>query len=404
MGFLVIVQDLRVSGTSAGIGRRSLLAKLNKAYPKAVIDVHYIIPADTEDHLNLLPVNSLTKHIVNTKVPFYLTFLNRFYWRLFHVSLNERYIYKQYAKFIVPIDYKKYDHIFVTSAGVGHEAILAMDSLPILRNAILVFHDPYPLAWYVGANKTPFNLDLFRLKRIMEVVKQSKTCCSTAKYMSHDLQNLYASKKKFHTLPHQFDASVFDLSDTSQVMKKSKKVSISYHGALMLGRNIENLLLAYESLIKENPIYNAQTEFVLRVKGDGIEQLKERFKDIPSIQIFDTLNFSNSSNEQIYERDIVVILENGPFYCNILVGKASFLAAYHKPVLCLSPEKSELRTIITDNRCIANMNDVLEIKIKLQGLIDNRLVSNEPFYPFGDYFSDENFKLMLNEILEDNGK
>lgn len=401
MKFLVIVQDLRVSGTSAGMGRRSLLAKLRKAYPEAVIDVHYVIHRDTEDDLDILPVSNLTKHIVNTKRSFYVTFINWFYWRLFHVSLNERYIYKQYANFIALINHEIYDHILITSSGTVHETILATYNLPILKYATLIFHDPYPLAWYVGANKTPSNLDLFRLKRVMEVVEQSKSCASTAKYMSHDLQHLFASKKKFHTLPHQFDASVFDLSDTSQVRKKSKKISISYHGALMYGRNLKNLLLAYESLLNENSDYTEQTEFIIRAKGDGLKELKERFKDVSNIQILETTNFSNSSNEQIYESDIVVILENGPFYCNVLVGKSAFLSAQNKPVLCVSPEKSELHTIITDNRFLADMNDLVDLKAKLQNLIDNRLVSNEPVYPFGDYFSDENFKLMLDKIITD---
>jgi hypothetical protein len=217
--------------------------------------------------------------------------------------------------------------------------------------------------------------------------------------MAHDLQHLYASKKKFYTLAHQFDPSVFDLSDTNEVMKKSKKISISYHGALMFGRNAANLLLAYESLINENPIYKKQTEFVLRLKGEGLKELKEQFKSISNIQILDTSSFSNSSNEQIYESDIVVIFENGPLYCNILVGKAPFLAAYGKPVLCISPEKSELREIITDKRCIANMHDIKEIKEKLQGLIDNRMVSNEKFEPFGDYFSDSSFKKQLDNMI-----
>jgi len=401
MRFLVIVQDLRVSGTSAGIGRRSFLAKLRKSYPAAVIDVHYIIHRDTEDRLDLLPVDSVVKHIVSTKIPAHITFLNRFYWRIFYVSLKERYIHKQYAQNMAAIDYSAYNHIFIMSSGVGHELIMATYNLPILRSANLVFHDPYPLAWYVGTTSKVSNLELFRLKHTMEIVAQAKTCSSTAQYMSHDLQSLYASKKKFYTLAHQFDAAVFDLTDNNQMLKKTKKVNISYHGALMFGRNIENLLLAYEQLLQENPKYKQQTEFVLRVKGDGVQQLKERFKNISNIQILDTLNFSNSSNEQIHESDIVVVLENGPLYCNILVGKASFLAAYQKPVLCISPEKSELRTIILDERCIANMHDMIEIKSKLQALIDNRLISNEPFNPFGDYFSDENFKVMLDKVLLD---
>ncbi|WP_248723498.1 hypothetical protein [Seonamhaeicola sp. ML3] len=401
MKFLVLVQDLRVVGSSAGVGRRSFLAKLRKAYPNAEIDVQYFILKDTEDHLDLLPVNNIVKNIVNTKRPGYITFLNRFYWRLLHESLNERYVQNQYAKIIANINYEKYDHILVTSSGLEHETILATHNLPILRKAILVFHDPYPLAWYVGYNKKPSKLDLFRLKRMIEVVNQAKTCATTANYMSHDLQNLYASKKKFYTLPHQFDVSVFNLSDTEQVVKKSKKISISYSGALMFGRNPENMLQAYGSLLSDNSNYKEQTEFVLRVKGDGAKQLMDKYKDHENIKIYDTLDFSNSYNEQVYERDILVILENGPVYCNILVGKASFIASCNKPVLCISPEKSELRSVISDKKYVANMNDVSEIKSKLKELIDARLKSNEPVYPFGNYFSDKNFKLMLDSILYD---
>ena len=87
MRFLVIVQDLRVSGTSEGIVSRSFIAKLRKTYSKSVIDSVYIAHTDTEDRLDLLPVDTIKKHIVNTKVPFWTLFWNRFYWRLFHVSL-----------------------------------------------------------------------------------------------------------------------------------------------------------------------------------------------------------------------------------------------------------------------------------------------------------------------------
>ena len=103
----------------------------------------------------------------------------------------------------------------------------------------------------------------------------------------------------------------------------------------------------------------------------------------------------------MHEADINIILENGPIYSNTLVGKAPFLAAIKKPVLCISPERSEMRRIITDNQYIASCNDKEEIKQKLENLIRNRMVSTEPVYPFGDYFSDENFKKMLDEILLD---
>jgi hypothetical protein len=106
----------------------------------------------------------------------------------------------------------------------------------------------------------------------------------------------------------------------------------------------------------------------------------------------------------MYEADINIILENGPLYCNILVGKAPFLAAIKKPILSISPERSEMRRIIIEEQYIASCNDKDEIKQKLENLIINRMNSSEEVYPFGDYFSDENFKKMLDKILLESNK
>lgn len=400
MKILVLEQDLRVSGTSQGIISRSFLAKLRTAYPEAIIDVVYLKHHPSEDQLHLLPVDHIETHVLDLKIPFLIKFINRLYWRLFHVSLNERYIHRIYASYIKKVNYESYDHIFIRSAGIEHEVILATHNLPILKKAIVNFHDPYPLPWYVGTQKKMSNLDLFRLKKMMEIVAQAKTCSSSAYYMSHDLQNLYASRKPFYTLPHQYDARVFDLSDQGQVLKKNKKITISYHGAIMFGRNADILLDAYQELVETNEEYQNHTEFIMRLKGQDNKRLREKYTLVKNIQILDTLNFSNSSNEQIHETDIVIILENGPLYCNILVGKAPFLAAYHKPVLSISPMRSELRNCIVDERYIATMDDKEEIKFKLEQLILDRMSSNEKVYPFGDYFSEANFKKSLDEILD----
>ncbi|MDI1318513.1 hypothetical protein [Flavobacterium sp.] len=399
MKFLIVEQDLRVSGTSQGIISRSFLAKLRVAYPNSIIDVVYLKTVDSDDQLHLLPVNSIESHLIKTKVPFYKVLANKFHWRVFHRSLNLDHINKLYAHHISKIDYKKYDHIFIRSAGLAHETILGSKDLPILKKAIVNFHDPYPLFWYVGSNKKLTNLQMYQMKEMYNVVSQAKTCTSSAHYMSNDLEFLYGTKKKFFTLPHQYVEGVFDLSDNKQIVQKNKKMTILYHGAIQFGRNIEILLDAYKELVESNSIYKENTEFVLRLKGVNLKQLAKKYEQISNIIILETLNFSNSCFEQKYCADINVILENGPLYCNILVGKAPFLSALKKPIFSLSPERSELRNIITDARFIANSNDKLEIKTKLENLILNRLETNEEVFPFGDFFSDENFAKSVNEIL-----
>ncbi|SHG06955.1 hypothetical protein SAMN05444396_104143 [Flavobacterium segetis] len=398
MKFLVIEQDLRVSGTSQGIISRSFLAKLRITYPESIIDVVYLKQYASEDRLDLLPINSILEKVLDLNIPFSTLLLNKIYWRLFNISLKEKHIHKVYATEIAKIDYKRYDHIFIRSAGLEHEMLLASRDLPILKHAIINFHEPFPFFWCAGSTSYLTNLELFRMKMMNQVVAQAKSCIATA-FLARDMQYLYGSQKKFYALPHQYTEKVFDLSDTSQILKKNKKVTISYHGAIQFGRNIDILLDSYEELVNSNQIYQEQSEFVVRIKGVNLENLRIKYAKTPNILILDCLNFSNSSFEQIHETDITIILENGPLYCNILVGKAPFLAAYYKPVLSISPPKSELRTIIKDEKYIADCNNKEEVKQKLEALIIDRLNSKEPAYPFQDYFSDEKFKLMINKIL-----
>nr|WP_315234333.1 hypothetical protein [uncultured Flavobacterium sp.] len=398
MNFLIIEQDLKVSGTSQGVISRSFLAKLRIAYPDSVIDVVYLKHQPSDDQLELLPVDSIKSYVLDLRIPFFTKWVNKVYWRLFHISLRERHIHKVYGSYIGKIEYEKYDHIFIRSAGLDCETILGAKDLPILKKAIITFNEPYPTFWCTGSTSSLTNLELFRLKEMHEVICQAKACMATA-LLSDDLQYLYGTRKKFHAMPHQYSESVFDLSDKKYVLKKTKKVTISYHGALQFGRNADILLDAYQELVNENVIYKEQTEFIMRIKGSDCIRLKNKYASTTNIQIFGSLNFSNSSIEQIEETDIAIILENGPIYCNILVGKAPFLAAYKKPILSLSPKRSELRNCIIDQKYIASMDNQEEIKFKLEQLIKDSMSSSKQVYPFGDYFSDANFKKYLDKIL-----
>lgn len=396
MRFLIITQDLRISGTSQGIIERSFLSKLRKVYPEAVIDVLYLCTHNQEDNLEILPVNSIVRKKINISIPLNVKWINRVSRRVFNYLYAENYIHKQFAIEIKKVDYTLYDHIMVRSAGLDHETLLAMHNLPILKHAIVNFHDPYPYPWYKGmaskVNKNQFK----KLHKMIQIAAEAKACCASAYYMSKDLQYLYASDKYFYTLPHQFSSEVFDLSDNSKVRKKRKKIQIAYHGSLMFGRNVFVLVEALMQLMNENTWIKNDVEFVLRIKGDGIKKLQKITAQCDNIVILDTLEFTNSSNEQIYESDVNVILEDGPYYSNILGGKVPFLFALNKKVLISSPERSELRKILPNYPYMYDMNSVEDAKAKLLDI----LTANE-FNTFDgvDYFSDTNFKFLLDLVL-----
>lgn len=396
MRFLIITQDLRISGTSQGIIERSFLTKLRRIYPDAVIDVLYLCSHNQDDNLSILPVNSINRKYINLNISFRLKWINRISRRLFNILYAENYIHQLFANEIKKVNYSSYDHIMVRSAGLDHEVLLAMHNLPILKHSIINFHDPYPLAWYKSLSTRITKNELNRLKKMIEVVKNSKSCCSSANCMSKDLQYLYASDKYFYTLPHQFEFGGFDFSDTAQVRKKAKKIQISYHGALMFNRNIFILVEAFKQLINEYDWIKTDVELILRVKGEGINKLKEIVKNVDNILVLDTLNFSNSSNEQIHESDINIILENGPFYSNILGGKVPFLFALDKKVLISSPERSELREILGEYPYIFQMDNLEDAKSKLYSILVSDYSKTNAAQNF---FSDKNFKLQLDNIL-----
>lgn len=403
MKFLVIVQDLRVSGTSAGIVVRSFLSKLKNVYSNSSVDVLYIAHFESSNNneaFNNLPVNTVSRKVISNNIPFHIKWINRFTTRFLNILYAENYIHKKYAKYIKKINYESYDHIFITSSGIKHETILATHNLPILKKAIILFHDPYPHSWYDTKPSKIHKNEYLRLKKMISVVRQAKTCCATAYYMAKDLQYLYASNKNFYTLPHQFDSEAFNLDIKNKIRKKGREIQISYHGALMLGRNIFNVLDAYKLIIEQNDKFKNHTEFILRVKGDGIDKLKQEYGKNRNVKIMELLDFSNSAYEQMYESDINIILENGPYYCNILPGKVPFLAATGKPILVMSPERSELRRIIKNHpKYIADMNDIQEIRFKLENLILDLMDKKEIESPFDDYFSDKNFKKSLDNII-----
>lgn len=400
MKFLVIAQDLRISGTSEGVVSRSFIAKLRGAYPNSIINVVYLKQHGNEDQLDLLPVNSIVTHLVQIKIPLFIRWCNKLYWRLFHLSLNDRYVQNVYSAYMTKIDYENYDHIFIRSSGLDFECILGAKNLPILKKSIINFHDPYPLFWCAGNKKQLDALELFRLKEMYKVVSQAKKSMSPAQTLSKDMELLYGNVNLFNTLPHQYDSTVFEIKESTTVRKREKKLSISYQGAIQFGRSLDFLLDAYRELINSNALYKEHTEFVVRLKkAADINYLSGKFINTSNIIVLGPLSFSDSAYEQMHYADINVIVENGPVYCNILVGKAPFLASLKKPILSISPVKSELRRIVKEDKYIANCNDYEEIKLKLENLMKYRMASNEPVYPFGNYFGDVNFKTMLDKVL-----
>lgn len=400
MKFLVIVQDLKISGTSEGVVSRSFISRLRKTYPEAEIAVWYFKNIKSEDQLELLPVDSIEEIVVRRSPPKWVKVINHIYWRIYKASLNDHFLVSQYRRYLKKIEWKNYDHIFIRSAGNNFETILACKDLSLLKKAIINFHDPYPSFWDPGANQSFSDLDLNRLKNMWGVVQQARSCMTPSRTLSEDMEYLYGSSKRFFTLPHQYDPEVFGEVAGDNRSKPGKKVVISYQGAVQLGRNLDILLDAYLNLLDRKGYYKRETEFVLRITGPYREKIIKKYKHYPNLIFLNPVSFPESLYEKKYKTDILIVLENCAGRSNILPGKVPVIAFLKKPFLCLSPEISEMRRLLHEHKFVASCDDRDEIIQKLENLIE-MVLKNKEFNqdPFKGYFGEENFSLRLQEIL-----
>ncbi|APG60109.1 hypothetical protein [Christiangramia salexigens] len=397
--FLIVAQDLRVSGTSEGVVSRSFISQLRKVYPEAVIDIIYIRNHQNDDRLDLLPVDCIKEYYVSNNLPNLIIWLNKIWWRIIGSSLNDAYRINKYKNIISKLKYDNYDHIFIRSSGQEYETIRATEGLPILKKSIINFHDPYPVFWDTGSNRYPRKIEFAQFKEVWKIVKQARACMSPSLLLSQDLSHLYGSNKRFHVIPHQYDAEVFEMNKRMELRKRKNVVNISYHGALQLGRNLEILIRAYINLINENSDISEKTEFTLRLRGSGIQNLKKKYCH-PNITFLSPVELAISATEQQKESDILIILDNCANHSNILVGKAPLLASFKKPVFVLTPERSEIRRIIKFDRYYASCENIEEVQKKLGRLIKDCLENKVLEAPFGDYFGLNNFKNSVKGILD----
>lgn len=393
--FLIVEEDLRVSGTSQGIISRSFIGYLSKSFPQAIIDLIYIHAHDSSiDKLSILPCNLIIDHTYKIEPPFHIKWLNRILRRLTNIMIYENFITHQFGRIINSVDYAAYDYIFVRSTGFNCYSILSLNGLPIIKRSIIFFNEPYPLAWSPGKNRKFEKNDFLRLKKMRNILSQVRGCVAT-KFLAQDLQFLYGSSIRFFDLPHVFDSEMFTIIRKNKNTHQSVFV-FGYHGSTQYGRDIKKVLNAYKELLNERSELFGKTKFILRLKSDYLQDLKNEFVDTNEIEFLPLINANLCLEEQINLIDCNVLLENGPLYSSSLLGKAPVVNSSGGNVIIVSPKRSELREIANPESVTGY--DKNDIKQKLLKTIE-RNNSEDKIFPFGNYFSQEIFKCKMEELM-----
>lgn len=397
---LVITEDLRISGTSEGIVSRSFIARLRNFFPDGIIHLIYLKSFESDDRLDLLPVDKCEEFEINLKPNTFIKWINRFTRLFLSFSFYEYHLREQFRKIYQCIDHQSYDHIFVRSTGLEFRSILALENSQLLLYSIINFHDPFPKAWYRKSDYAFPKSDIKTLKSMIKIVDKARACITPSQVLSQNLAFLYQSNRKFYTLPHQFVPEVFNLPAKNQMPEnKPDVITLSYHGAHMFGRNIDFILDCFDELCSENSEIKKITVMKMRLKGQENLRLRKKYTHNNNIFISDSVDFFTSFSEQMTESDINILIENGPFYSNVLLGKTSIIDYFQKPVLIFSPDFSEFRAICGDYPFLCSMNNKLEIKQTITRIVKAFKSGDKVSSPFNDLFTQDYFNRALSKAL-----
>jgi hypothetical protein len=99
------------------------------------------------------------------------------------------------------------------------------------------------------------------------------------------------------------------------------------------------------------------------------------------------------------ESQINILIENGPFYSNVLLGKTPILDYLQKPILIVSPDFSEFRAICGNYPFLCSMNNKVEIKETINSIVKAVKSGYKLPSPFKDLFTQDYFNRSLTKVL-----
>ncbi|SFT40256.1 hypothetical protein SAMN04489724_0602 [Algoriphagus locisalis] len=403
MRLLVVAEDLRVSGTSEGQVSRSFVYRLALHPDVEKVDLLYLKKESSDHEIDMLPLNQVWEHDILFSKNKISKFVEKLGHKIFGKSLEDKVKLSKMEKILSNVRFENYDFIAVRSSGQSFLSLRAFKKFDYLKDKIvLFFHDPYPVFWDPGYSGPFSKRSENEFKDMKSLIDLGFKCVTPSNLLSKDLRFLYKSNRNFFTLPHQFAPEVFSVFNGPKLKKESGKITFMYHGAIQLGRKIDYFLDACKDLMVESPDFKDQVKLILRIKGNDVERIKTKYKDMEILQILPQVPSQVAFWEAKEIADINLILEPSGNYSNILVGKAPLLDYVNRGVLVLGPEESELRNLLVDQSSFALAGSLIDIKRAVLSSIQ-KIRDNNTMYPvFGEYFSVENFNNLASKIFTPN--
>ena len=368
MRILVICEKLDINLTSAGVGRSKLIYSLSKLNCR--VDVLFDQWSESEVD-SLADVNFFRLN----KTPNKWTKLKNYnkIGALYNYIVGSNFDMLEMIQFwtndiLKRVTSEKYDFVYVLSSGQQFYTFFAMGE--VYKNVKLPFvlniHDPYPSAIHPEFKRKIGWIEKKRYDIVKNVIQEAFKVTLPSELLGEYLEDFYPIKGKRVTLPHiGVELPQLKLKEK----QKSKKLTITHTGLLLSSRNPKYFLRALKRMVNETPdcSANLKVNIIGPYTIDDPETL-ELFEELKQVVNFSQERIEYSESMQLLQdSDVLFVFDFIGDYSPIMLGKLGDYLYFNKPILALTPKKSETSRILgTKYPLKAEVNNEDEIFKKLK--------------------------------------
>lgn len=373
---LILAESLRINGTSSGIVSSTFIKMLVKGgyQLKVITPNNFEYPVTWLDDVEVIKfkIPEVKKSIID-RIPKIRAIYSYFvgYDKEFKCLIDS-------WKCLIADEVKNnhYDYILVLGSGSEFSPHIALSQLDINIPWIANFHDPFPWHVYPEPYRKKRNLIGFHLEvKTKKIIEKAWKVSFPSLYLMEHMSRFYPEiAKKYIIIPH-IGTNLDDLpaidSDNDLNLDLSK-INIVHAGSLLGPRNPKFLIEAIIDLQQNGLIDPEKVNFtfigkIARELTDTCKKLK-----MNNVLFFNGRVSYKRSIEIINQSDALLVIEAISDFSPFLPGKVADIAFAGKPIIALSPNRSEVKRILGSNFPYhAHLDSITEIKDVLKTFIND---------------------------------
>lgn len=248
----------------------------------------------------------------------------------------------------------EYDIIYFLGTGVSIVPYISILKGNIKIPIYVNLHDPFPMSKFPYPYKKEDNyLDTILSKQMDALLKKADKISLPSLYLKEFMGQFYSAiNEKGFVIPHigthlaNLPKKQGSENELSSIHIDSSKINIMHLGTLLNMRNPKFLLMAIAELNKDVPGFESNVNFTFIGKVLVANEDIASIDSIKNVSILTSRISYENSIELQKKADGLLIIEAISDFSPFLPGKFSDILNVEKPIIALSPEKSEVRRLL----------------------------------------------------------